>query len=234
MRVETIQGSMDRRVFVFGSAAALAGSVMHPGRSASAPAGSVVLPRPSATPSDTSASRFIVGPIDGFSPQVGTLVSMMNFMRPTVVRAVEGLSQEELDHFFDSEANTIGALLLHLAATEVFYQVNTFEGREFNDREVKQWRVAQNLGAAAREEIKGHSLDYYLSILEEVHEKTLTEFRKRDDEWLAETEPFFSNQPTNNYCKWFHVVEHEAHHRGQIAWLAKRLPGHEFADVVRK
>jgi SAM-dependent methyltransferase len=31
--------------------------------------------------------------------------------------------------------------------------------------------------------------------------------------------------PTNNYCKWFHVCEHEAHHTGQIAFLRKRLPG---------
>jgi hypothetical protein len=31
--------------------------------------------------------------------------------------------------------------------------------------------------------------------------------------------------PTNNYCKWFHVCEHESHHLGQIAFLKSRLPG---------
>jgi hypothetical protein len=31
--------------------------------------------------------------------------------------------------------------------------------------------------------------------------------------------------PTNNYCKWFHVCEHESNHNGQIKLLAKRLPG---------
>jgi uncharacterized damage-inducible protein DinB len=32
-------------------------------------------------------------------------------------------------------------------------------------------------------------------------------------------------RPTNNYCKWFHVCEHESHHAGQIDLLLKRLPG---------
>jgi hypothetical protein len=31
--------------------------------------------------------------------------------------------------------------------------------------------------------------------------------------------------PTNNYCKWFHVCEHESHHNGQVTWIKARLPG---------
>lgn len=31
--------------------------------------------------------------------------------------------------------------------------------------------------------------------------------------------------PTNNYCKWFHVCEHESNHNGQIKFLKSRLPG---------
>ena len=30
--------------------------------------------------------------------------------------------------------------------------------------------------------------------------------------------------PTNNYCKWFHVCEHESNHNGQIKWIKGRLP----------
>jgi hypothetical protein len=61
--------------------------------------------------------------------------------------------------------------------------------------------------------------------LHRVRQKTLTEFRKRDDQWLAQVDPsFFDNQPTNNYCKWFHVCEHASNHNGQIKWLINRLP----------
>ncbi len=39
-----------------------------------------------------------------------------------------------------------------------------------------------------------------------------------DGKWLAKVDPlFFGGQPANNYAKWFHVIEHKANHRGQIA-----------------
>ncbi|PWT77052.1 MAG: hypothetical protein C5B59_05020 [Bacteroidetes bacterium] len=171
----------------------------------------------------------IIGPKAGFSPQIGTLVSMMTWMRWVVLRSVENMKQADLDHLFDANANTIGALLLHLAATESFYQVHTFEGiswDKFPDDYKKKWEVPMNLGEPARKTIKGNDLSYYTDILSSVREKTLAEFRKRDDDWLMKVDPkFFADQPTNNYCKWFHVCEHESNHNGQIKWLAKRLPG---------
>ena len=56
----------------------------------------------------------ILGPKPGDSPQIGTLVSMLTWMRPAVTRPVKGLTQANLDHLFDANANSIGALLLHL------------------------------------------------------------------------------------------------------------------------
>lgn len=172
------------------------------------------------TPND---GLHIIGPKEGYSPQVGTLVSMMNWMRDTVLRSVRGLKQEELDYLHDPKSNTIGAMLLHLAATEAFYQDNTFEGlQEFKDK--ARWMVPMSLGDEGRKTIKGHDLDYYTGILAETREKTLKELRKRDDKWLMTVDPkFFGGQPTNNYCKWFHVVEHESNHNGQIKWIRGRL-----------
>jgi len=169
----------------------------------------------------------IIGPRAGYSTQLGIFVSMMDWMRESVIRAVKGLSQAELDSLIDPESNTIGALLMHLAATEVIYQDLTFYGlKEFSETNKEKWNVAMSLGDDGRKQIKGHHLEYYLSALKEVREKTIAEFKKRDDKWLAEVDPsFFGNKPTNNYCKWFHVCEHEANHRGQMTVIIKRLPG---------
>ena len=144
-----------------------------------------------------------------------------------VLRSVKDLKTEELDYLHDPKSNTIGSMLLHLAATEAFYQANTFEGRrEYNDKEKAKWGAAMSLGDEGRKTIKGNGLFYYLGILEETREKTLSEFKKRDDKWLMEVDPaFFGKQPTNNYCKWFHVCEHESNHNGQIKWIKSRLPG---------
>jgi Protein of unknown function (DUF664) len=172
----------------------------------------------------------ILGPRAGYSPQVGTFVSTLTWMRDAngVLAATKGLTQADLDVLFDKNANTIGALMLHLAATETYYQMNTFEGKKWDswsDAVKQKWDPAMNLGDAGRKTIKGHDRDYYVEILHETREKSLAEFRKRDDAWLMAVDKDWPWGPTNNYCKWFHVCEHEAHHSGQIALLRKRLPG---------
>ena len=170
----------------------------------------------------------VIGPKEGFSPQVGTLVSMMNWMRETILRPVQNMSVEQLDYLHDSKSNSIGAMLLHLAATERYYQLHTFEGKKWGswDENIKrQWDLPMNLGEAARKTIKGRNLDYYLNALKEVRQSTLLEFQKRDDRWLMAVDKEWGWGPTNNYCKWFHVCEHESNHNGQIKWIKSRLPG---------
>ena len=187
---------------------------------------------PAAQAADTVANPnsdlMVIGPRPGFTPAIGTLVSMLTYMNAAVTGPLKGLTMADLDHLFDANANTIGALLLHLAATETYYGMNTFENKKWDswsDDIRKKWDPAMNLGDAGRKTIKGHDLDYYLNVLHETREHSLAEFRKRDDAWLfsGETEQF--DRKVNIHWKWFHVCEHESHHSGQIAFLAKRLPG---------
>jgi len=170
----------------------------------------------------------ILGPKKGYSPQIGTLVSMMTWMRMVALMSVKGMSQKDLDYLFDPNANTIGSLLMHLAATDRIYQLNTFDGNTLKELPAsykEKWGVAMGLGEPARKQIKGHDLDYYLNLLSETREQTLAEFRKRDDDWLLTVDKTWGWGPTNNYCKWFHVCEHESNNNGQIKFLKKRIPG---------
>jgi len=170
----------------------------------------------------------IVGPKPGFAPGLGTLASMMAFMRSQVVRSVAGMKPAELDFLLDTRANSIGALLLHLAATETFYQLHTFQGLAWGawpDAVKKKWEAASALGEEGRRSIKDRELDSYLGILTETRALTIAEFKKRDDKWLFTVDKNWFWGPTNNYCKWFHVCEHEANHNGQIKLLKGRLPG---------
>ncbi|MBT8298198.1 MAG: DinB family protein [Maribacter sp.] len=167
------------------------------------------------------------GKREGYTDQVSILVSMMDWMRATVLRSVKGISQKELDFLLDKDSNSIGAMLLHLAATERFYQIDTFTGipkssLNFNVDD-DEWDAASNLGDKGRATFKKKPLNYYLDKLEEVREYSLNELKQRDDNWLMESTPFFGNQPTNNYCKWFHVVEHESNHNGQIKLIKSRV-----------
>jgi len=208
-----------RRSFLQGSTALTVGL--------SSLVGTLALPQ---TLEASDSNLNVLGPRTGYTPQLGTFVSILTWMREAngVISATEKLTTADLDHLFDANANTIGALMLHLAATETYYQLNTFEGKKWDtwpDSVKKQWDAAMNLGDAGRKTIKGHDRDYYLNILKETRAKTLAEFAKRDDAWLMAIDNDFPWGPTNNYCKWFHVCEHEAHHTGQIAFLRKRVPG---------
>jgi uncharacterized damage-inducible protein DinB len=165
---------------------------------------------------------YLIGDLPGFTPQIGRLVSMMNYARHTTLSAVEGLDVDEIDYLPDPQSNSIGALLLHIVAAEVGYQAATFDSRELNDEERHEWGAALDLGERARREIRGHELDYYLTRLKQVRIKTLDELGRREDGWLEEQTSFGSGQKVNNYFKWFHVFGHEINHRGQIRWLRTR------------
>jgi len=176
----------------------------------------------------TPDSMYLIGPQEGYSPQVGTLLSTMTMMRAWLIDSVKELSVEQLDFQLDEKSNSIGAMLWHLAATEKYYQLNTFDEMEWgtwSDDIKKEWDVPMGLGEKGRELIKGNSVDFYLEKLNKARAVTEKEFAIRDDEWIMRSEPFFGDQPTNNYCKWFHVCEHESNHRGQIKFISKRLPG---------
>jgi uncharacterized damage-inducible protein DinB len=171
-----------------------------------------------------SEALFVIGPRKGYSPQIGVLVSMLNYNRHTILQMVQSLTMKQLDHLHDPKANSIGALILHLGAVDKYYQVNTFEGRQdFNNKEKAEWDAALNLGDDGRKSIKGHDLQYYIDRITSVREHTLKELKERDDKWLSRVDPT-KKEPVNNYWKWFHVCEHESNHRGQIAWLKGRLP----------
>ena len=170
---------------------------------------------------------YLLGPMDGYSMHIGTLLSSMIMMRAWIVEEVKDLTVAQLDFQIDDQSNSIGAMLLHLAATERYYQLNTFDEMEWgtwSDEIKKKWDVPMGLGEEGRKQIRGSEIDYYLSKLEAVREATKEEFSKRDDEWIMKSEPFFGGESTNNYCKWFHVCEHESNHNGQIKFIKKRLP----------
>ena len=168
----------------------------------------------------------VFGPRAGYSPQIGIFVSQLTWMRHAVVGRLQNLTQTDLDWLPDPDANSIGALLLHLAATEVYYGLHTFQGLPWasTSKEVKQrWGPAMKLGDLGRRLVKGQELGFYFDALAEVREHTLTELKRRDDDWLMAIDKTWFWGPTNNLCKWFHVCEHESHHTGQIDLILNRL-----------
>ena len=169
----------------------------------------------------SATAQRVIESEEGFSPQIGILVSMLNDMKDRVESTVENLDTESTDFLLDEHANSIGTLVYHLTATEKFYQVYTFENRVFNKEEEKEWNVPMSMGIEAREEFKGKPISYYLDIYSKVREKTLEYLKEKDDQWLASTPEGYR---MNNHWSWYHVMEHQSSHLGQILLLKKRIP----------
>lgn len=165
---------------------------------------------------------YLIKPQPEFDTQIGILISMLNYTRYTTLQTVSNLTTTQLDFLLDQNSNSIGALLMHIAAVEYYYRINTFENREFTEQEQDKWNIALSLGNKARSNINKNELSFYLNILENERNITIQCFKNIKDNWLYHQEKW-DNEPVNNYFKWFHVMEDELNHRGQMRIIRKKL-----------
>ncbi|MFS0785451.1 DinB family protein [Shouchella sp. 1P09AA] len=164
-----------------------------------------------------------IRPVENYTDKIGELVSMLEHARQVTLSEISSFDQSELDYLPSQHANSIGSLLFHIASIEFVHQVISFEKRDLTLEEIKKWGMALSLGSKARQEITGYSLNYYLDTLSEVRGKTLALLKSKDDTWLFEEHNWDNGVPYNNYYVWFHVMEDEMNHRGQIRALKRQL-----------
>ncbi|WP_420595685.1 DUF664 domain-containing protein [Deinococcus sp.] len=160
-----------------------------------------------------------------YTPDIGTLVEMLNYARLTTLQAVDGLDRNELDVTSPDFPHSISLQLAHLAAAERAYQYISFRGVDPFAEDVPEY--APYLGAMTYGEhgfvLPRQALNKLLRELEEVRQDTLAELKTRDDAWLTErlTLPGFTDM--NQHWLWFHVMEEELVQRGQIRLLREAI-----------
>lgn len=162
-----------------------------------------------------------IGKKNAENPQIDNMISMLEDLKSRLERIVKNLPQEHVDHLHDEKANRFGALVMHLAAAEVYYQKYTFGESIFDKEDPELWSVGLDLGDKAREQFKGKPMSYYLDLFDKVRAETMKQLRKRDDLWFKEVN---AGKSLSNQWAWFHVMEHQSSHLGQILFLRKRLP----------
>lgn len=168
---------------------------------------------------------------DNFTDRIGELVTMLEHTREITLNEISSLRQDELDYIGNDTSNSIGALLLHIASIEFVHQIIAFENRDLGEHEQLKWGTALELGDKARASIKDKSLDYYLKELNLVRENTLIQLKSKTDSWLYEENHWENGVPYNNYYLWFHVMEDEINHRGQIRTIKKTFPTNDYLKL---
>jgi len=152
----------------------------------------------------------------GYDTQIGFMVFMLESLKSDIISSTRGLNQFETDFQFDTQANSIGAIILHVAAVEAAYQKTSFGEAIFNAYEIEEKELLEKATDLnkVKDLLKEKPIKYYLSIYKNVRKQTLKEFKNRNDDWWT----------TTNHYAWFHVMEHQAHHMGQIKLIKARFP----------
>ncbi len=146
--------------------------------------------------------------------------SMMESVRRRLLLIVENLEEETFD-YTPNEKNieTIGTLLLHIAAIEWSWIFEDIDGLEMDFEEFKHafaLRPEVNIP-----QIEGKTKQFYIEKLTEVRTQVYHRLLELKDEELEKT----VGSDTEKYTiEWilFHIIEHEVLHIGQIL-LLKRL-----------
>lgn len=158
--------------------------------------------------------------VDGYSPKIGLMVFMLEDLKDRITEQVKDLDESQTDFMYDENANSIGALIMHLVSTESYYQTATLKGRDWTKEELEKFGVAGVINEKVKSIVKGKSIKFYLDLWDEVRKITLTELKTKDDAWFASK----IEEGLNYQYIWYHVMEHSANHMGQILTIKNRLP----------
>ncbi|MCP4632178.1 MAG: DinB family protein [candidate division Zixibacteria bacterium] len=158
---------------------------------------------------------------EGYPPAIGKYLYMMEDVRERTLNYIQGLTVEQLSWHPNPRVESIGTLLLHIAAIEFSYIQEDIMQREMGE----EWKIAFPIRFNIPQ-ISGKELDYFVDKLNEVRNETKAILKTLTDEDLNReiTLHDSGDSPTKFSIEWilYHLVEHEAHHKGQIA-VMKRL-----------
>ncbi len=76
-----------------------------------------------------TSAQYEIKPAAGYSLNIGLMVAMLEDLKVRITAQVQDLSQSEIGFEFDDKANSIGALVMHLVATEAYFQIALVKNR---------------------------------------------------------------------------------------------------------
>jgi uncharacterized damage-inducible protein DinB len=174
---------------------------------------------------DPARQRLVLERTAAPDPVVATWLSALEEARGRTLRALDGLREEQVDWAPEGEANTIGALLYHIAAIEADWLFADILGPESGrawPAELFPHDVRDAEGTLTA--IRGLPLDEHRARLA----KTRAILLENLSDFTAED--FQRVRPREDYdvsAAWVlhHLLQHEAEHRAQIAALREAATG---------
>jgi len=153
------------------------------------------------------------------TPQIAGLFAQMQEIREKTLQVVSKLGIEEID--FSPEYHsieTIGTLLLHIAAIEWSWIFEDIDGREMDFNE---WKYAFPLRPSVNiPQIQNQGVIFYIDRLNLVRNEVNDRLRNLTDKDLKRKVGSENQKYTIEWIL-YHIIGHEAIHLGQIQLLVR-------------
>jgi uncharacterized damage-inducible protein DinB len=164
-------------------------------------------------------------PVPGFSPRIGRYVAQLAETRQELLSQTADLTPDQLSWYPNDQVESIGTQLLHVAAIEWSYVLEDIFGRPGEEYDGWEEALPLRLGLP---QVRDRPLAYFTDRLDRVREDALAALRGLTDDDLSRLVPVAPTEPVTwvYTVDWalFHLVQHEAHHAGQVELLVRLLP----------
>lgn len=167
--------------------------------------------------------RDVLEPVGGVSPGIGFYLAGMEEVRAQLREIVADISADELSARMLPGAHQIGGLLLHIGETEWWWICSIAGGEAITDSVKKLYYLDDTVETDFA--LKGLTAADCVAFLDRVSVRSRETLAKFADADLDEMIAYEANgKHYESSLRWIlhHVMEHEAHHKGQIAMM-KRL-----------
>ncbi|NHM32041.1 DinB family protein [Neobacillus terrae] len=156
----------------------------------------------------------------GYEAEIGRWLWCLEDVRRTLIIELTGISENLLDRKI-GERQSIGSLLYHIALIEADWLYVEVLRTDW-DPEIKSLFPLESRTDGEMTHVEGESLEEHFYRLKKVREVFLSYFRSMDlNDWRKPRE--LENYDVSPEWVVYHLIEHEAHHRGQIFQLLREL-----------
>jgi len=163
----------------------------------------------------------ILEPAEGLSREIGLLVAGLEHSRSKTYEVLSDLSPAEIARKILPTAHSIGAMAMHLGEVEYWWVQSAAMQREMTDEGIK---LSHWLDTFENDVDKGFTAEYCLETLKKISSLTREAMTSFNDDGLEMlyTRPEIEGRQVS--LRWLlqNLIDHEAHHRGQMA-MVKRL-----------
>lgn len=158
-----------------------------------------------------------------YEPEIGRALWCLEDVRHNLTKKLKGIAQSELDRKIESK-HSIGSLLYHIAYVEAGWLYGEVMEKEAWDSEIEELFPLDGWPDGKLAHVDGDTLDVHLYRINKVRETLLSHFRSMNLVDWRRARVLDEYEVTPEWVI-YHLMEHEAHHRGQIFQLLREIRG---------